>query len=203
MKYIREHFGDIVLGLGIVILAGIVFYQQSPLSLGAGGPFNNVKQYLTVNADPYLNHAVSTTTQTNLVYIRNATTSYAFNTDGVDIVNFNILVAGATSTNLTYLSGMPTGATTSDTNLDLVFYYEFSDDQINWFSEDSNSATGGITTHVAKNVHTWTSGTVATSTKNIAITDVNSKYMRISFSSWTATSTAVGLWAQAILGKGY
>ena len=178
----KKYFGDIVLGLGIVILAGIVFYQQSPLSLGAGGPFNNVKQYLTVNATPYYYHVVATTSATNLVMVGTASSTYDFATDSSDQVNFNFLtVNGASSTPATDMSVTP---------LDLVYCYDFSDDEVNWFPLASNCAS-------------WNSGVIATSTLGVAVTNVNSKYMRISFSSTMSTSTRVGLWAQAQLKKGY
>ena len=182
-KYFSEHLGDIVLGLGIVILAGVIFYQQSPLNVkGAGGPFNNVKQYLTVNATPYYNHAVATTSETNLVMVGTASSTYDFATDSSDQVNFNFLtVNGASSTPATTMSITP---------LDLVYCYDFSDDEVNWFPLASNCAS-------------WNSGVIATSTLGVAVTNVNSKYMRISFSSTMSTSTRVGLWAQAQLKKGY
>lgn len=200
----KKYLDWLVPGLVLVALVGLIIYDQSQKSLGAGGPFNNVKQYLTVNATPYMNHSTSTSTQTNLVMIGNATTSYDFSTDGSDQVNFNLFTAMATTTSLVAGSGTPTTATTSNTALDLVWYYEFSDDEVNWFSEEATTTvSNGVVTHAVRTLHNWSPGTIATSTIDLSLLNVNSKYMRVSFSSWTATSTRVGLWAEAILKKGY
>ena len=189
-KYLSEHFGGIAMVAGIILLAGVIFYQQSPLNVkGAGGPFNNVKQYLTVNADPYMNHSTASTTQTNLAYIGTATTSYAFATDSVDQVDFNLLGASATTTSLT-LFGATYDVPTSNSALDLAYCYDYSDDQISWFAPTSNCGY-------------WKPITSATSTRNVPVTNVNSKYMRIGFSSPMSTSTRFGLWGQAILKKGF
>jgi len=192
----KKYFGDIVLGLGILVLAGIVFYQQSPINVkGAGGTCNNVKQYLTVNALPYTNHSTGTTTQSNLAYVGTASTSYAFSTEGVGQVNFNLLYLTATTTTLTAGSGIPASGTTSDTALNLVYCYQYSDSatttsDTQWFPITSNCAT-------------LTPGITSTSTLNVAVTSVNSKNMKIEFSSPISTSTRMGLWAEAILEKCY
>ncbi len=177
----KKYLEYIVPGLMLAGFALFIIFGADKTSL-AGGNFNNVRQYLTTSAAPYLNAATST----NMISIRNATTSYAFATDSSDQVNFNLFT------------------TATSTALDLKFYYEYSDDNATWFPEDSNSSTGGVTTHAAtRNLHTWTPGVLATSTLDIAVTNVNSKYMRISFSSWTATSTGILLYAEAILKKGF
>jgi hypothetical protein len=169
----------------LVVFASLFSYYNKPEALGAGGPFNNVKQYLTVDATPYYSHAVATTSETNLILVGTASSTYAFASDSSDQVNFNFLtVNGASSTPAT------TGAFISNTPLDLVYCYDFSDDQVSWFPLASNCAS-------------WNSGVIATSTLGVAVTNVNSKYMRISFSSTMATSTRVGLWAQAITKKGF
>jgi len=175
-----------------LMLAGFVMFMifgADRVSLGAGGPFNNVKQYLTVNATPYMNHSTASTTQTNLVYVHTATTSYAFATDSSDQVNFNLLGAMATSTQLDPFA--TTGdVPTSNSVLSLAHCYYYSDDEVNWFAPPSNC-------------DYWTPQSTATTTKNVAVTSVNSKFMKIEFRSPNATSTRFGLWAQGIIKKGY
>ncbi len=190
-KYLGGYFGDIVLGIGIVVLAGIIFYQQSPLNVkGAGGNFNNVKIWSTTSADPYMNHATATSTQTNLLYVGTASSTHTFATDSIDQVNFNLFFAMATTTRLNQFEEWSSTSTTSDSILPLLYCYDFSDDEVNWFPLTSNCST-------------VTSSTNGTSTSGFAVTNVNSNYMRIHFSVPTATSTRVGLHAQAIGKKGY
>jgi len=165
----------------MVLLVGAIWFEQRPEAL-AGGPFNNVKIWSTVSADPTYLFATST----NLVLVSTASSSYSFATDSVDQVNFNLFTRVASST---------AEVSTTATPLDLIYCYAFSDSATTvgdpmWFP-------------VASNCASWSSGTIATSTLNIPITNVNSKYMRIQFSSSTATSTRVGLHGQAIGKKGY
>jgi len=195
MKYLREHWGDVVM-LGLILaLGGVIWFEQSQKSLGAGGPFNNVRNYLTSSALPYVNHSTASSTQTNLAYVGNASTSYAFSVEGSDQVNFNFLYLTATTTTLTAGNGIPESGTTSDTALNLVYCYQFSDSatvttDTQWFQPASNCST-------------LTPGITATSTLNVPITNVNSKYMKIEFSSPLATSTRMAVYAEAILKKGY
>lgn len=169
-----------------VVVLGLSFWSyKANQSYGAG--VNIAYKNLTSDVTPYMNHAVATTTQTNLVLVGNASSTYPFSletysrTGYTEQVNFNFLtVNGASSTPAT------TGAYISNTPLDLIYCYSFSNDQVNWFPLASSCAS-------------WNSGVIGTSTLGIAITNVNSKYMRIHFSSSMATSTRVGLWVQAIL----
>ena len=200
MKYLREHLGDIVLGIALIIAFALVFVSQQPKqqAMGAGGNFNNVRQYLTVNADPYVNHSTGTTTQTNLIYVGSATTTCdrcVFSVEGIDQVDFHFMFLTATTTTLVAGNGIPESGTTSDTVLPFTYCYYYSDSATTtsdnlWFIPTSNCGS-------------WLSSATATSTFNIPITNVNAKYMKIDFSSSTATSTRVGLWAEAELKRGF
>jgi len=195
----KKYFGDIVLGLGILVLAGILFYQQSPISVkGAGGNFNNVRQWMTVSADPYVNHSTGTTTQTNLIYVGSATTTCdhcVFSVEGIDQVDFHFMFLTATTTTLTSGNGIPESGTTSDTVLPFTYCY--------YYSDSATTTTDNLWFTPTSNCGSWLSSATATSTFNIPITSVNAKYMKIDFISSTATSTRVGLWAEAILKKGF
>ncbi len=177
----KKYLEYIVPGLMLAGFAVFIIFGADKTSL-AGGNFNNVKIWTTVDATPYYYHVVATTSTTNLVMVGTASTTYSFATDSIDQVNFNFLtVNGASSTPAT---------TMSDTPLDIIYCYSFSDEEDNWYP-------------LASNCTSWNSGVIATSTLSVAVTNVNSKYMRIQFSSSMSTSTRVGLHGQAIGKKGY
>ncbi len=192
MKYLREHLGDIVLGGLLLAAFALVFMSQQPKqqALGAGGNFSTIDYAITATANPYYNHAVATTSESNLVYVGTASSTYAWPVDGIDQVDFIFqIVNGASTTPAT------TGGYISSTPLDLVYCYDFSNATTAvastlWFPKSSNCAS-------------WNSGVIGTSTLAVAVTNVNSKYMRVHFSSTMSTSTKVGLWAHATLKKGY
>jgi len=136
-----------------------------------------------------------------------ASTSYAFGVEGSDQVSFNFLYLTATTTTLTAGNGIPESGTTSDTALNLVYCYHFTD-SLATTTDAHYSASTAITTDkmwfpIASNCATLTPGITSTSTLDVPITNVNSKFMKIEFSSPLSTSTRMGLWAEAILKKGY
>ena len=184
----RKREIGLIAGLAILVLSLSLWSYQSNKSL-AGGPFSNVTYYFTDSTTPYMNHAMSTTTQTNLAYVGTATSTEQFSTESVDQVNFNLFGAAATTTSLTAGSGF-TGGSTSNSALSLSYCYQYSDDQTTWFDPSSNC-------------DTWSPGTIATTTKEFAVSSVNAKYMRFQFSSPNSTSTRFGLWGFAELKKGY
>mgnify|MGYP001587013455 CR=1 FL=1 len=101
--------------------------------------------------------------------------------------------AGATTTNQIF--GCQTeGADVIDLNMNfaasstasqLLWEIQFSNNNIDWYSEDGKTVDSEVnTTHGATaKVHLWTPGKIATSSKNIGIEPVASKRTRILFNS--------------------
>jgi len=95
----------------------------------------------------------------------------------------------------------------STTASNLVWIQEFSYNGIDWYNEDVASVAGSVVTHNATasaapyiTMHSWTPGVAGIAMKNITITPIASKYMRISFSSWGANGS---LWIESISKKPY
>ena len=169
----------------LMILLGLI-YLERPVDKAQGAQgsvFNAVHQALTSNTT-----VPSTATSTfNLTYYNTATTTYVFNTEGVDQVNFNLFL------------------TASSTNASLYWFYQFANATTTysdtWFGEDSNSTSGAVVTHTVPKYHVFTPLVTSTSTINITVSNINSKYMKIGFWAGTTTVNFVGLWGEAVLSK--
>ncbi|MDP1689230.1 MAG: hypothetical protein Q8L47_03835 [bacterium] len=121
----------------------------------------------------------------------------------------------ATSTEPTTLTMDISDLETIDLNLQVVssstvaridWRYEFSNDKIDWFGEDSKTITSDvITTHgAATTTHYWTPATIKTVRKNVAISNTNANWLKISFSRGTTNDGNYSLWANLKgLPKGY
>jgi hypothetical protein len=126
--------------------------------------------------------------------------------------------AGISSTTATYLNTLTSTSTlvstldgqdqfdlnlsanASSTASNINFAVDYSDDyscfvqtNCNWYREDANSTTGNTTTHQSLVNHLWVVGSVATTTKNISFTSKGARFVRVSFSSPTGSTT---LWAE-------
>lgn len=87
--------------------------------------------------------------------------------------------------------------TPSATNSTLLMKVEFSDDGTYFFGEDIKSiATDKVTHSPSDGYHEWTPGVATLSQKNIQISNISCKYVKISFKYDTAGGT---LWCQSII----
>lgn len=178
----------IIPGLILIVLVGLIIYEQSKQKVDALGQFSVNKIIINGNAN---RDVLSSFT----LLLPNATTSYKFGINRADSVDLNFAFH-STSTPVT-----------------LTWFYEFSDDNANFYREDINSTSGAIVTHVggtassSPTLHQWVPVT-ATSTvnKNIHVNQsgipLGSKYMRISLSCWVQTATTNEnclWWGEAIL----
>ena|SRR3990167_3373085 len=178
--------------IGIILLGLVWFSWQLPQKALAaqGSIFNSIVQWITNNS--------TTPTLTNQTWISNstATTTYSFNTEGIDQVNLNIFTRASSTTANLYWYVAFTNATTTDSDT--------------WFKEDVNTTSGAVITHTSNySMHLWNPAATGTSTKNVLIQNINSKYMLVGFwvadsaVSATTTTSVIGMWAQAIISKPY
>lgn len=72
----------------------------------------------------------------------------------------------------------------------LLWTYFYSQDGVNYFAEDANTATSNILkTHGATDVvHTWTPATTSAVSKRIELPAVNSNFVKITFTGSASTS---------------
>lgn len=124
-----------------------------------------------------------------LTYVHFATTTPTSTTSG-------IFVAGKGSADLNLCT------VASSTASVINWYYEYSLDGTNWFSQDSYSVGSGVVTHNgATTTHSWTApGTVQTC-KNVTIDNLNSNWLKFVFyrNSGAAGATNFNLYAEANL----
>lgn len=161
------------------------------------------------DAAPYSNHLTASSTQTNLVHIGTATSSYAINTEGASQLNLKLFFLMGTTTSLTAYYGTPASGTTSDTILPLSWYLETREnDDSPWYRMSISSTTiSNISSSLIgysseRNLFTITPIVNSTTTLDISILNTNSKQTRFNFASPNSTSTRIDLWAEAILQKG-
>jgi len=87
--------------------------------------------------------------------------------------------------------------TSSAANSTLVWKVEFSNDNSYFFGEDALSVSGSTVTHSATQVeHQWTPGSTGIKYKNLTISNIGVKYLKLSFKYDTAGGT---LWAEGRL----
>ena len=173
-----------LLGIGgviLLLLAGLIGYNLTPAEPSEGALGNAVGTATgTLNGS-----GVASTTPSFLS--STATSTYAtIRTEGASSVDLNLQF------------------TASTTASQLIYLLEFSNDGIDWFQEDIASVSGSVITHNATNdtgaftYHAWTPGATGISRKNVTITNVASKYMRVKATTWSANGS---LWGQYILNK--
>ncbi len=147
--------------IGLTVLSGgILLYQNMPAEeqgLG-GGRYNVDPEYL---GGP-TNYATTTKT---FVEVGAATTTMAFDCDGAELLDMNIMLAA------------------SSTATNLIWNYQFSYDNIDWFYEDGKTidSISAVTHNAGAVTHSWTPGTTTETTKNVTITPVASKYCKVNF----------------------
>ena len=93
----------------------------------------------------------------------------------------------------------------SSTATRLDWNYEFSNDRIDWFGEDSKTITSDtVTTHgAATTTHRWTPGLTTIARKNLSIDNINGEWIKISFRRGVTYENGT-LWAEVRgLQKGY
>ncbi len=173
----------IVSGLILISLVGIVIYRESKKGEAVGGnPFTSVHQWITHNSTVPLT--------ANVVYVGTASTTYTFNTEGIDQINFNLFTVASDTVDILHTYYSFTNATTTGSDT--------------WFRMDSSSTSGAVVTHNQR-FDTWTPGATGTSTINIVISNINSKYMLIGFwaEATSTTNSMFGVWGDAILSRSY
>lgn len=180
----KKYLGTaLMLGL-ILAVSGMVWFGNSQRSLSAqGGVFSSPRQWITRNF-------TTPNASTTMVWLNSATTTYTLNVEGVDQVNLNLFTTASSTTDNLYWYYAFANATTTDSDT--------------WFREDASSASGAVTTHnMVQMTHIWNPAATGTSTKNVLISNINSKYMQVGFWSGTTTTNVMGLWAEAVLSKPY
>ncbi len=87
---------------------------------------------------------------------------------------------------------------TSSTSASLQWQVAFSNNNSDWYYEDGTNVSSNVLAQEGATplLHTWTPGIIGTSTKNVTIKPVASRYTRIEFHSTGAT---VSLYEQLIL----
>lgn len=174
----------IIIGVILFLLSAGAFwvYMYQSQIQKAGSQFNSNRVQLT----SALSYAYYNTNATNLVYVTGATSTYQFSSSKATQFDLHLTTIA------------------SSTVSELQWFYEYSDDGSNWYSESPNSTSGAVKTHgPTKLVNKWVPGLTATSSLNIQVTNLNSKYMRIGFASQTATTSNIGLFAEGVLKQEY
>lgn len=202
MKYIKE-IGVSVTALLLIVGVGyaltiegtpeevqeLLSKPQTELQ-DVGGAYFVTEEVFLLNQSSTSTMAVATQTAGA------ASSTLAFNCDGVDQMDLELMVlpAGATT------KYQWTLAFTNDKITDV--YSATSTANEAWFYEDGYTVDSAISvTHGAGPIiHNWTPGTVTTSTKNITITPVAAKFCRVDISTAAANG---GLWAAVVLKKAY
>ena len=170
----KKYLGEIVMGIGIVVLAGILWFQQTPKELQASATRFNTAE-VTINSTttyPFLNTAVSATT--NWIYATNSTTSYAFATEGVDSVYLDISTIASSTTQGGILNSTST----------LVIQPQVSIDNSHWFDIVATASTTGNAINIVSGKDTkkitYTPGYAATTSISFLVMDnLATKYFRI------------------------
>ena len=152
----------VILGLIGLVWGGIVIFHdqgQQPLLQG----------YLTHDTTK-IGTGVTTAGLENLLV--GSTTSATLSTKNASHLSMNVLIK-------------PSNAAS---NLKWTYYY--SQDGTNFYAEDEDVETSQIlTTHGATaNVHSWTPATTATTSKRFELADVNSDFMKVTFTGAASSS---------------
>jgi|TARA_Y100000310_G_C20684969_1_gene818394 hypothetical protein len=151
--------------------------QEVPTEPSLGGA------YFTTEAVNIGNTAVTTTPA---VYLEtgSASSTLSFNCDEASQIDLNLLVVA------------------SSTASKVQWEYSFSDDNAVFYFEDGRTVDSKVSvTHGQSALqHYWTPATTATTTKNITVTPVASKYCRVGFS---VSGANAGILGSAILKKPY
>ena len=181
MKEKYKFLLEIMFGISLIVVSVIFLYKQPvEKSLGA------------VSVGPaFMTHSVNTYPTNagfNYIWLGNATTTYVLATEGVLRLDLNLVTVAST---------------TSET---LAVEVAYSNNGTNWTSDDVNTTTTNVVTlNTQSKVYKWSPLNTASTTRSFNITtNLNSKFVRVGFSSWginhTSTSSDIGLWAQASLG---
>lgn len=106
---------------------------------------------------------------------------------------------GGTQTATTSVTAFTLNATSLDIDLWAVasssssviqFSVQYSDNGIDWYSQDTSSVSSSLTTHAtAPMLHAWTPGTTATTSRNLTITPIASRYVKIGFQAQVASTS--------------
>ena len=167
--------------LGVLVAIGLLvtgsLFSGSNSNVGGGGTF-------VTEAFDNCSNCMSTTSPAYLTAAGAATTTVAFKSEGAESFDMNLTV-NASTTGTVYL-----------------WTTEFSNNNVDWYCEDGKTLTSNILiTHGASCViHSWTPGRVATTSKNIVVTPVNSKYARTNVGVTAANGS---VYSQVILKKNY
>ena len=180
-------FQWIVSCLVLIVLVGLIIYEQSKDKSEAVGGAYNVDR-LIINGN-----ALGALTSMTLL-LPNATTTFTIGIDGSRGVDLNMAF---------YSTSTP---------VSLIWFSEYSYDNISFYREDAQSTSNAITTHQggtassSPTYHTWTP-TTATSTvfKNVHLAQsgypFGAKYMRLNLACWVQVATAnqhCKWWGEAI-----
>lgn len=155
---------NIILPVSLFILLIATIYVQGVSVLETDVAMPGV----STSSPQTLRYETEMITDTELLH----TATTTFQTIGVDQVDLNIQFQGST------------------TDATLNWYYEFSDNFTDWYGEDiSTASTISIAHSSTTTVHTWNPEITTLIRKNLSITDIASRYMRIVFSTSNATSS--------------
>lgn len=145
---------------------------------------NQVHANPSILSISYLNGNTATTTRTFLG-TATATSTLVIPTVGVDLSDLNVqMESSSTASTLNFIIDFSDGVGCMNTT-----------NSCDWFREDSYTVGGSQVSHAASIFHTWTPGTVSTTTKNYTITNVAANFMRVSYSMSGANGT---IWSQLV-----
>lgn len=123
--------------------------------------------------------------------VTNGTTTPTFLTAAAATTTFTALIPQANSVSLNLQ------VAASSTSSVITFRESFSYNGIDWYQEDLPTTSGAVTTHPALGItHTWTPGTVATTSRSLNLQTHAAKYVQIGFQ---ATGANASIYPQLII----
>lgn len=165
---------------GVAIIAGFSIL----INPASANPSDLNRVFMTKNGGSSSQTIVSTSTGVTYTGPSTATTSFPFSSDRTDQLDLNLSVSGSSS------------ATT------LIWTYEFSNDNLscdtqptacNWFPESGSSidSINTVTYSSSTVIHSWkpADGAFATSSLNVTVPSVASRYTRVLFQMTQASGT--------------
>ena len=161
-----------VILIGVTIQAGLFYHEKQAIDPFEAGAITNMKRSTAAATSTYV--LLGPGAGTGFV----TETSIEFASANLEYFDMNIFMI----------------ASSASSRLD--WYFEFSDDAVDWFLEDAYTDTSDIiTTHGSTtNVHRWTPAVTSLVTKNIKYPTIagdilTARFTRITFSATTASSS--------------
>lgn len=176
MSKLRKYLIVVLVALIVVetVAAGVAYLRGRSLNLNPIGAISaNQVRFCHGRA----------TTSPEWMATTEATSTCTFVTSGLNTLSLNI-----------HYTASSTGA--------LVWRYEASENNIDWYPLDefsltaANSATQLITHQATSTLHQWTPSGIATTTKRVRLSGINSQYLRLLYNAKAADGA---VWIQGIM----